>query len=177
MQTMRVLVILLPCFLMLLEIARTLVVKSILLYFTCFHRTDSSFILESPDFVWLQHEPCTLVIGECWIFILESRADLSSPILPAPAYSRPAGISIIHRFLYLSDLSSAQISHRESNDLSNEQIEFPKPFDVIVYQALSITQAMAIAMGGLQDCSASVASTKIFGDEKCIRTFMWSKHC
>jgi hypothetical protein len=48
--------------------------------------------------------------------------------LPVPAYSRPAGISII---LYLRDLSNAQITHYENNDLSNVQIESQVPSDVV----------------------------------------------
>lgn len=92
------------------------------------------FVLELPDseFVWSQHKPYALVNGECWIFLLESHADLPSPILSAPVYSGPAGFLIIHRVL-----SNAQITCYESNDLSNVQIEFQKPSGVVFQDAFS----------------------------------------
>ena len=39
-----------------------------------------SFVLELPEFVRSQHKPYASVIGKCWIFLLELRADLPSPI-------------------------------------------------------------------------------------------------
>lgn len=52
----------------------------------------------------------------------------------APACSRPIGISITHKFLHLSDLSNAQVIHSKSNDLTNVEIEFYEPSDII-YQS------------------------------------------
>ena len=90
------------------------------------------FVLESLESVWSQYKPCALVVGKCCFFFAGWNLILTSLLsLSAPAYSRPAGISIVHRLLYRSVLSNAQINHYESNDLSNVQIEFQKNSDVV----------------------------------------------
>ena len=58
-----------------------------------------------------------LAVTLCWPSFLD---------LSVSAYHRPAGISIVHGFLFLPGLTNAQISHRKSNNLSNVQIEFQK---------------------------------------------------
>ena len=58
-----------------------------------------------------------LAVTLCWPSFLD---------LSVSAYHRPAGISIVHGFLFLPGPTNAQISHRKSNNLSNVQIEFQK---------------------------------------------------